>query len=110
MATNVPTVLESNAYGTAFTLDTLWEQRQAQARQRATEAAARAAQALLDAADAPTMMVRVTAVQSVVLSELIGGKDIDGVVLQKGDYVLLTQQTSSSENGVWVVGATAAET
>lgn len=88
-----------------------------------TEMAAKAAKALLDAADAPTMMVRpvgtmqspshcccFVSVNPLLLSEIASGLDLDGDVLQAGDYVLLTQQTNATENGVWVVGKKAEET
>lgn len=74
MSAAPPTVLESNAFGTPFTLDTLWMERQEWARQRALEAAALAARALLDAADAPTMMVRTVFRTPVLMSELVSGQ------------------------------------
>ena len=78
---------------------------------------------MVEAADSPTMMVRVVMSEPVVLGELVPGKQLDGLVLQKGDYVLLhgpvlrrvgngpspTQQTNTSENGVWAIGSTAQE-
>ena len=100
-------VLESNAHGTPFVLDSLWRERQDRANALSLEAAARAARALADAADQPPMMVRVALRASVLLGELLPGRTVDGVLLQQGDAVLLTQQTLSSENGAWLVGSQA---
>ena len=44
------------------------------------------------------MMVRTAFRDPVLLSELMVGKQIDGLVLQKGDHVLLTQQANTADN------------
>lgn len=44
------------------------------------------------------------------MSQVISGMEIDGEVLQVGDYILLTQQSNADENGVWVAGKKAEET
>ena len=64
---------------------------------------------MAEAADAPPMMVRLAILEPIMLSELVPGKDVDGTVLQKGDAVLLTQQSNTSENGVWITGGSAQE-
>ena len=82
--------------------------RQDHARIRNAEAAARVAQALKDAADPPTIMVRAASFTPLSMAELIPGKRIDNEILQVGDLILLTQQTNASENGVWRIGENAA--
>ena len=101
---NPMNVIESNAFGTPFDLETMWSGRQERERQRLTEAIRKADQLLAEAADSPTMMVRVVSLEPIMLSELVSSKVIDGITLQSGDYVLLIQQTEVMENGVWIMG------
>ena len=101
---NPMNVIESNAFGTPFDLETMWSGRQERERQRLTDAIRKADQLLAEAADSPTMMVRVVSLEPIMLSELVSSKVIDGITLQSGDYVLLIQQTEVMENGVWIMG------
>ena len=53
---------------------------------------------------------KVKADSNVDVSTLAAGASIDGVTLEAGDRVLLTNQTTGTENGVWVVPASAPAT
>lgn len=54
--------------------------------------------------------VRACTVSGWTLSDVSAGANIDGVILQTGDRVLITQQTNKAENGIYVVNASGAPT
>jgi hypothetical protein len=98
-------VLESNIYGSLFSLAETWTVRQDRAaRLRQAEAdAQRASQAA--ASSAPPMVVRLAAVEAVnIAQQLVPGAILDGETLAAGDTVLLTRQAVPTQNGPWLVG------
>ena len=77
-----------------------------------TVAGAAANKGYVDAVSAglsPKAPVRVASTANIVIaSALINGSTIDGVVVATGDRVLLKNQTTASENGIYVVAASGA--
>lgn len=49
--------------------------------------------------------VRAASTANVTLSGLDAGQTLDGVTLEEGDRVLLKDQTTASQNGVYVINA-----
>ncbi len=52
-----------------------------------------------------TVKVRAASTANVTLSGLDAGQTLDGVTLAQGDRVLLKNQTTGAENGVYVINA-----